>query len=1600
MSTAAKHFDPQLGIDIHMYAMPPFPLPTPHIGLVLDPFDYLPFLGATVTVNGVKRATAGTGGLDIHIPLGMWTPQLSMPMGPQFDGEEIFMGSKTVTADGDPFSRLAAPVLDCNLAGLIPPFRIKKLKKPFRSLWLPTGINVAIPTNVKVGGPLTISLMAMLFHAAFAGLGALRRSKLGARAAEAFKGLRQRVFKNMDSGFLKCKVLRAEPVDIRDGSVSVLHEDFAIPGRLPLTWTRRYSSAQAEQAGVCGHGWQTPGDIRLEIEADGVVLFHDGRGAAVFPQLPDATTSEVREFVDGARLSREGADLLVRSKDGTRYRFNDLPAAGVAVLPRARSLPIVQVEDACGNHWRFERRDGHLVRIVESGADGVQGRFIEVEARHGRIDRLQLHDPATGLTHPLVAYRYTDGDLVAAEDALGAPRRFVYRQHRMLQHTDRVGLSFYYDYDRQWRVVHSWGDGGLYDYRFAYDDLLRETAVTDSLGHVSLVKFDENRLPLCEIDPMDGVTVFEYDAVGRTVAVTDPEGLCTRFDYDARGNLRTLTRPDGSTLSQTFDDDDRLIAVADPDGHAWQQRHDARGLLVEQTDPLGATAQYVYDDHGQLRAHTNARGATTRLEYDRYGLLAALIDALGHRSAFAHDALGRLRSQHDPLGHASTYEYDAKGRLVRLRSPGGGEVQCEYDAEDQLVRYVDEAGAQTRLQYVGIGQIGKRLQADGHTVEYRYDSEEQLVAVINQRGERYELKRDALGRIVEEVDYWGQARRYDYDASGRLTATDDPLGQRIAYATDQLGRIVRKTLADVRQPGQQLQEHFVYDRRGQLIELRNPQRSATRRFDALGQLLEEVQDGFRVGYGYDAVGNRVLRETSAGNRVAFGYDLRDQVVSVAINDDAPILIERDALGRATREQLSAQVERRFAYDGRSLLTAQAVLKDAVPLFETQYDYDRAGNLTHRRDSVQGVDEYRYDAIGRLLQHTDPKGRIERFFNDPAGDRLATRVQQVQLRKVVGGDDEQQVQWTREGTYDGVHYVFDRAGDLVRKGSPHGPEPDDLELRWDANHRLAESRKAGQTTHYGYDPLGRRVFKRNPTHTTWFYWDGDALLGEVKHANDDPDAAPVWVGNVANLIEVKRRKEKLAKLHERVREYVYYPGTFVPLALVDKEKYVALQQAPSVTTNLALPVSKFIAPSLAAPALVERSGPDSIRYPAPSAASDIPSLQRASSAPLGVLSSSAPTLGLVTAGSTAVSSGKGPDASGSDVLRGDLLQGSGAKAPVICESSAKSATGLTQSDASAEEDGPSALALGMRLDGEQPNSGQKLTADGLGMGGNTPMLGNVPADVSVGMSKPIDAEQSVLSDSVEGENWNSVSYHYHSDPNGCPNRLTTASGQLVWSASYDAFGCIADLHVTIVENSLRFQGQQFDCETGLNYNRCRYYDPACGQFVSQDPIRLIGGINPYRYGLNPISWIDVCGLMAWLPGQPKPKGWRLPKNGTWEGEPGHSNFIPSDPDALGLKQGDKIPFVGGMPDFSQHAAEPPLQVHGMTGHHDTDMPLIHRAYAERHGLPNQTAGRDALSMAGLTPHHATGIEVQIVQTRLHANVRHNGSAFEMRTACRE
>ena len=57
----------------------------------------------------------------------------------------------------------------------------------------------------------------------------------------------------------------------------------------------------------------------------------------------------------------------------------------------------------------------------------------------------------------------------------------------------------------------------------------------------------------------------------------------------------------------------------------------------------------------------------------------------------------------------------------------------------------------------------------------------------------------------------------------------------------------------------------------------------------------------------------------------------------------------------------------------------------------------------------------------------------------------------------------------------------------------------------------------------------------------------------------------------------------------------------------------------------------------------------------------------------------------------------------------------------------------------------------------------------------------------------------------------------------------------------------------------YQGQYYDFETNLAYNRFRYYSPETGAYISQDPIGLMGGGNLYSYVHDVNTWLDILGL---------------------------------------------------------------------------------------------------------------------------------------------
>jgi RHS repeat-associated protein len=107
--------------------------------------------------------------------------------------------------------------------------------------------------------------------------------------------------------------------------------------------------------------------------------------------------------------------------------------------------------------------------------------------------------------------------------------------------------------------------------------------------------------------------------------------------------------------------------------------------------------------------------------------------------------------------------------------------------------------------------------------------------------------------------------------------------------------------------------------------------------------------------------------------------------------------------------------------------------------------------------------------------------------------------------------------------------------------------------------------------------------------------------------------------------------------------------------------------------------------------------------------------------------------------------------------------------------------------------------------------------------------------------------------------NAQAYFYHLDQVGTPLEITGHDGAIAWSVDYHAYGNVARARVQEITSPLRFQGQYYDAETGLHYNRHRYYSPETGRYITVDPIGLAGGLNNYQYVVNPTGWIDPLGL---------------------------------------------------------------------------------------------------------------------------------------------
>ncbi len=118
---------------------------------------------------------------------------------------------------------------------------------------------------------------------------------------------------------------------------------------------------------------------------------------------------------------------------------------------------------------------------------------------------------------------------------------------------------------------------------------------------------------------------------------------------------------------------------------------------------------------------------------------------------------------------------------------------------------------------------------------------------------------------------------------------------------------------------------------------------------------------------------------------------------------------------------------------------------------------------------------------------------------------------------------------------------------------------------------------------------------------------------------------------------------------------------------------------------------------------------------------------------------------------------------------------------------------------------------------------------------------------------------------------------HNDHLGTPQKMTDASGTVVWAADYKPFGEV-NITTNTITNNLRFPGQYFDAETGNFYNYYRDYNPIIGRYLETDPLMLpftyhwrtyfvppYNTKTPSKYHVylyvtnNPLKEVDLLGL---------------------------------------------------------------------------------------------------------------------------------------------
>jgi len=881
----------------------------------------------------------------------------------------------------------------------------------------------------------------------------------------------------------------------------------------------------------------------------------------------------------------------------------------------------------------------------------------------------------------------------------------------------------------------------------------------------------------------------------------------TRLEWDKNIRLTYVLDALGQETRYYYDIAGYTYRIVHPDGREeWFYRDQAKNV-VRHIDADGSSEHYRYDDHGNLLAHTRADGSQVHFEYDRQHRVTGIRGAEGGVWKRDYDVQGHMVEETDPRGNKTQYAYDKSGRPVAVIDANGGIKKLAYTQDGELASYLDCSGNRSQWEYDARKRLVRRIDAAGNVTRYCYTPHNAATLALAHNERNDGSSANHPGQLEAVIYPDGSAEQFRHDAEGRLLAHTDALGRTTAYHYTGTGLISRRTDA----LGHTL--HYRWDALGRLSELENENGSVYRfRYDPVGRLLQEQGfDGKALDYRYDDSSGVLMATVDAGVTTRLDFDALGR------------LVKRQALSPGQPEQIET-----FAYNANGQL-AEAQNEHA----RLQWFYDEAGNLVREHQHYQGpfylekrtaVWHHHHDALNGRTGTTRPDGHRIDWLTYGAGHVHGLLLDGQEL---VAFERDALYQETSRTQANGLLQTmkYDLAGRLIeqRLGTNRQVGTQDLHFypgRY--QHDVQAGMQAAIVRRYRYDQSGQlsSVEDNRRGHIEYRYDPvGRLLAANSALAREtfafDP-AGNIQVPDTAQHEPISRRAARPKLLDNLLKEYagVNYRyderGNLVERVQNGKRltyEWDAFNRMARATT---------------------RQGITTFAYD-----------------PLGrrIAKHSQVVEGVAILATTRTIY----------CWDGDTL---------ALESSVQQGHAGCERTVHYVYEHDSFVPLLQATQGRALRLAPTTDVKAL-------MLGNYGKyDIALDPLWNGECEQ-------ESEPFGEDEIvFYQCDHLGTPLELTDHEGKVAWSVQYKAWGQAKEAiskaaHKAGIRNPIRFQGQYEDAETGLFYNRHRYYDPDTARYFSQDPIRLLGGgTNLYSYPV-PTAFVDPLGLVRTRPTDPTP-----------------------------------------------------------------------------------------------------------------------------------